>query len=183
MPAAPARRRGRGPGGPVRWALTGAAVAALAGVAGLASVRRRVVVVTVRGWSMAPALAPGARVLVRRTPPGRARPGDVVVARLDTGPGGWAVKRVAAVAGDPWPAGVPGGPPGGRVPAGRLVLLGDNAAVSLDSRELGAVPADRVVGVVRRRLPGGSAGGGPEPGRDLAGLGRAELREEGVRPA
>ena len=152
------------------WAI---GVVALGGVV---TVRRRVVVVSVRGWSMAPDLRPGDRLLVRRTT-AAVRPGDVVVVDLDTG---WAVKRVAAVAGDPRPAGVPGA---GEVPPGHVVLLGDNAAVSLDSRELGPVPADRLVGVVRRRLPAGSAGRAPEPGGDLGGLGRAQLGEQGVGPA
>lgn len=146
--------------------------ATLAAVAAAAVLRRRLLVVTVRGISMAPTLNPGDRLLVRRGLPPRR--GDVVVLRLAhrSAPAGWSIKRVTAVAGDRVPAGVPDLPPGGRVPAGHLVVLGDNAAVSLDSRELGPVPVERLVGVARRRigrraLPGpGSppAGGRPVPG-------------------
>jgi signal peptidase I len=38
------------------------------------------------------------------------------------------------------------------VPAGHLVMLGDNPAQSLDSRDLGFIPVDNVVATVVRRL-------------------------------
>jgi signal peptidase I len=105
---------------------------------------------------MEPAYRDGDRVLVRR---GAApRTGDVVVTehpRARRG-GDLLIKRVAAVPGEPIPrAGVPAlaREPGTRVPAGHLVLLGDNRPVSLDSRELGYFPADGVLGRVLRPLP------------------------------
>ncbi|OPF79078.1 S26 family signal peptidase [Streptomyces antioxidans] len=126
--------------------------------------RRRYLVVTVRGRSMAPGLADGDRLLVRRGAVPRI--GQVVVAStsrkefprtgfdgLDesTGDGNpdFLIKRVA--------------PPGswngetathirGEVRSGEYYLLGDNLPVSLDSRQLGTFSADEVVGVVRRRL-------------------------------
>ncbi|SEL42863.1 S26 family signal peptidase [Nonomuraea pusilla] len=124
---------------------------------------RRTVVVTVSGPSMEPTLRPGDRVLVRRTPgvvPGR---GDVVVVEEPgpcrpgdrTGAAGtrWVVKRVAAVPGDPEPPYLPAWArhPSGLVPAGRLVLLGDNPAGSRDSRHYGTVPASRVLGLATPR--------------------------------
>ncbi len=114
--------------------------------------------VTVRGPSTEPAYRDGDRVLVRRGgPPGN---GEVVVAAhpgaARRGEYGLLIKRVAAVPGDRIPrVGVPAlaRAPGSRVPEGRLVLLGDNRPVSLDSRELGYFPADRVLGRVLRQLP------------------------------
>jgi signal peptidase I len=106
--------------------------------------RRRVVAATVRGSSMAPAFHDGDRVYAVRRP--RYRVGDVIV--FDVGPGtgpGWRIKRVTAVAGDPapdWPA-----TPGPTVPPGHLVVEGDNP-VSQGSRQLGYIPAARVLGAV-----------------------------------
>jgi signal peptidase I len=120
---------------------TGLAVGAV--LLALAGVRRRYVLVAVTGRSMLPTLAAGDRVVVRRVRPHRVRPGNVVVARAP-GTGGdapagrrvageaWLVKRVTAV----------GSPPG------TVVLLGDNATRSRDSRHWGPLPADRVLGVV-----------------------------------
>ncbi|WP_406288715.1 S26 family signal peptidase [Embleya sp. NBC_00896] len=50
------------------------------------------------------------------------------------------------------------------VPAGTLLLLGDNAAWSLDSRHFGCVPADRVLGRVVRYLRAVRPAGGPVAG-------------------
>lgn len=127
---------------------------------------RGFVTVTVRGASMAPAYRDGDRVLVRRG----SRPpvvGQVVVAERPAKDGTWAapplrptataaevhgrrwlIKRVAAVAGDPVPSAAL---PGTRVPEGGLVLLGDNRAVSFDSRDVGYFPTCRVLGTVRGR--------------------------------
>ncbi|NUR87949.1 MAG: hypothetical protein HOY71_28015, partial [Nonomuraea sp.] len=68
----------------------------------------------------------------------------------------WLVKRAVAVPGDPLPrAEVPAlaTRPEVVVPPGRLVVLGDNRQVSLDSRRLGYVAAHQVMGVVVSRLP------------------------------
>ncbi len=69
----------------------------------------------------------------------------------------WLIKRLAALPGEPTPpvvliAAAPGAEP--VVPAGKLVVLGDNLPCSLDSRTLGYVAAERVLGVVVRALPG-----------------------------
>lgn len=137
--------------------------------------RRRLVVVDVQGKSMEPTLREGDRVLVRRIAADAVRAGDIVVIERGAGPSGgpsaradrldrlarldrrrdWAIKRAAAVAGDPVPASVAaaaGVAPGTAVPAGFLVVLGDNAARSADSRVWGYLPTERLLGVVRRRL-------------------------------
>ncbi|MDQ3538867.1 MAG: S26 family signal peptidase, partial [Actinomycetota bacterium] len=98
--------------------------------------------VAVKGVSMAPTLLPGDRLLVR--PVRRLRRGELVVVRDPAEPDRWVVKRVAAL-------------PGERVLVdGRwlsaggagLVVLGDNAAQSTDSRQYGAVPLRGVHGRV-----------------------------------
>ncbi|MEU8323954.1 S26 family signal peptidase [Nonomuraea sp. NPDC048881] len=127
---------------------------------GLAWLRRAYVVVTVEGESMLPTYRPGERVLVRRTGPRRLRTGQVVVlARLveaaEDGQARWMIKRLAAVPGDPIPrATVPAlrAAPGTRVPDGHLVVLGDNPRRSLDSRRTGYLTADRLLGVVLRKV-------------------------------
>ncbi|MFI7700400.1 signal peptidase I [Nonomuraea sp. NPDC049480] len=66
------------------------------------------------------------------------------------------VKRAVAVAGDPVPRqSVPAlrDVPEKVVPRGSLVVLGDNPAVSWDSRDYGFVRPDQFVGVMVRRLP------------------------------
>ncbi|MFE5325478.1 S26 family signal peptidase [Embleya sp. NPDC056575] len=165
--------------GVTRVALLCGAPAALLGLAGLiVSVlqARRLVVVTVRGASMEPAYRDGDRVLVRRDlapSPGQVivmeHPGTGMVlgsawygppvgrtARAPAITGRqWLIKRVAAAPGDPVPrdrfpalAGVLET----RVPAGSLVLLGDNEEISFDSRQAGYFPAERVLGTVLRHL-------------------------------
>ncbi|MEV3986981.1 S26 family signal peptidase [Nonomuraea sp. NPDC049758] len=64
------------------------------------------------------------------------------------------VKRVTAVPGDPVPREIASVPhaPGRVVPDGCLVVLGDNAAASRDSRHFGYVPAEWLLGVVVRRI-------------------------------
>jgi signal peptidase I len=111
---------------------------------GLGALRRRYVLVTVTGNSMLPTLAAGDRVVVRRVRPARIRPGHLVVASRpsagrrwrDPGPPvagtPWLIKRVSAA----------GSPPG------TMILLGDNAVSSWDSRQWGPCPVDRLLGVV-----------------------------------
>jgi signal peptidase I len=141
--------------------------------------RSRLTLVTVTGDSMWPALVPGDQVLVRRVRLGRIRPGQVVVVEAPAPAGHcagplpgrlqadrqWIIKRVAAVPGDPRPHDIPPDKADPQVPPGRFALLGDNAAWSHDSRQLGYVPGDRLLGVVVRRIArtgrGGMRPGGP----------------------
>ncbi|WP_214322580.1 signal peptidase I [Nonomuraea sediminis] len=138
--------------------LLAAALPAAALIA-VAVLRRRVVVVSVSGASMIPTLRHGDRLLVRRVAGERLRRGDLVVltepvpCRADERPR-WMVKRVVAVPGDEQPSFLPGWVrrSEGVVAPGHLVVLGDNPEFSRDSRHFGALPSDRVVGVVLRRL-------------------------------
>jgi signal peptidase I len=120
------------------------------GAAALLLARRRYVLIAVTGDSMVPALRPGDRMLVRRASTGL-RPGQLVVARRPQFGRRWSepvppperpvwlVKRVHAVDAD----------------TGDLVLHGDNAARSWDSRQWGPCPRDRVLGVVVRTFRAG----------------------------
>lgn len=138
------------------------AAAVLLGVACLVWARRRYLVTTVDGTSMEPALRPGDRVLVRRTT--RAGVGQVVVLTYPRLPGtrtptagrGFLIKRAVAVPGDRVPARWEypdlGGLAGTVVPAGHLVVLGDNRATSWDSRHYGLVRRDQLIGVLVRHL-------------------------------
>jgi signal peptidase I len=141
---------------------------AASGVLTVAALRQRFAIITVTGDSMMPALAPGDRVLIRRISTGQVRRGQIAVVEMP-GPDGrwparhpgqaaagtWMIKRIAAVAGDPacekWLPPAPQ-PRAGIVPPGHLVVLGDNAVWSQDSRQLGYIPCDRLLGVVVRRL-------------------------------
>ncbi|MDG4864470.1 S26 family signal peptidase, partial [Streptomyces sp. T-3] len=77
--------------------------------------RRSYVVITVEGGSMSPTLSDGDRVVVRRRALARIRTGDVVVLKPPFTSGefatdalrtpGWNIKRVAALPGQPVPAG------------------------------------------------------------------------------
>ncbi|WP_196467026.1 S26 family signal peptidase [Planomonospora sp. ID91781] len=150
--------------------LAAALLSAVAGVTALLVLRRRLLVVTVDGHSMRPTLEPGDRVLVRRGSAARARAGAITVLRHPAGPGTWlplppeavgeggqiyTIKRLAAVPGDRVPGGLGPGTAlvsGAAVPPGCLLVLGDNPAQSVDSRQLGLIPAEYFVGVVARRL-------------------------------
>ncbi|MDO3703193.1 S26 family signal peptidase [Micromonospora sp. C28SCA-DRY-2] len=120
--------------------------------------RRRFLVVTVEGRSMEPGHRDGDRVLVDRLRSATVRVGDVVVVDRDgvpDRPDRPMIKRVAALPGEPVPVEVCAfqhWPIRTRVPPGQLVLLGDNPAGSLDSRQRGFFPADRLLGVVVRQL-------------------------------
>ena len=135
------------------------ALSATAVVGALAWVRRNLVLVTVRGLSMAPTLRDGERVLVMRRAANQLKLGDVVVLAPPEDPDngllrgfGHHLKRVAALPGDATPAGIPGSG-GDRVPRGHLIVLSDNP-IGIDSRNWGPYPATGVIGVViapRRR--------------------------------
>jgi signal peptidase I len=130
------------------------------GLTALLAVRRFLVVVTVHGASMEPTFHHGDRVLVRRhrTP----RAGQIVVVKPVTpGPQRWLIKRVASIPGDPVPRDrIPAliDVAESHVPPDRLVLLGDNAATSYDSRQTGYFPTAHLLGVVVRRLKTGDQG-------------------------
>ncbi|GIJ49326.1 S26 family signal peptidase [Virgisporangium aliadipatigenens] len=129
----------------------------------VALVRRRYVSVDITGGSMRPTYDDGDRVLVRRVPPRRLRTGDVVVLaepsprKPEPGSGAgerWLIKRVAALPGDPVPRHVPAlaTAAGERVPTGSVVVLGDGGARSYDSKQLGYLPLESVLGVAVRTL-------------------------------
>lgn len=142
----------------------GAGLCALTMTATLATVhiRKSFLVVAVQGASMAPTLRDGERVVVRRRPLAKLSRGDIVVLKPPQNPGpyaadrhgvGWNIKRVAALPGEPVPAGTAGAGPHGTVPAGSLVVLGDNPD-SIDSRHRGFFPGDQLLGTAVRRLGG-----------------------------
>ena len=127
-------------------------VAVTAGlIAGLAGVRRRLLLVTVLGESMLPTLRPGDRVLVVRRAGHRLRPGDVVLLRAPGPPdpvaGGVVVKRLVGVAGDPLTPDMRAVVGAARVPSGRVLVRGDGRR-STDSRVWGALPAASLIGKV-----------------------------------
>jgi signal peptidase I len=152
----------------VNWILPVLAILVPTGVLVVLLLRRRFAMVTVEGDSMRPAFSAGDRVLVRRARLASLNRGQVVVVerplRDGTWPkrrpgsvagGQWMIKRVAALPGDPIPPGclIRQNDSGqGLVPSGRLVVLGDNARVSHDSRQLGLFPGDRLLGVAVRRI-------------------------------
>jgi len=125
--------------------------------------RRRWMIVTVRGHSMAPTLRDGERLIARRWSPAAVPvTGELIVFLPDAL--GYRIKRVAGVAGDPvpaWlaardgeriPAGhVPAGHvPAGHVPAGHVIVRGDNPR-SEGSRELGYIALDAIIARIVHR--------------------------------
>jgi hypothetical protein len=72
----------------------------------------------------------------------------------------WMIKRIAAMPGDNWthPEGEPSAPgreTAGRrrrVPPGQIAVLDDNRHVSRDSRHLGFIPGDQILGIVVRSI-------------------------------
>jgi signal peptidase I len=119
-------------------------------------VRWRLIVTEVSGPSMQPTYRDGDRLLsrrrVRRSLPNA---GQVIVFRNPRPvgvPGSSSspllIKRVAAAAGDA----VPHGRVDERVPDRHVMVLGDNPAQSLDSRQLGFIPVENIVATVIRPL-------------------------------
>ncbi|HVP04351.1 MAG TPA: signal peptidase I [Dehalococcoidia bacterium] len=97
--------------------------------------------VSVRGWSMSPALLPGDRLLFDRLAYMRDRPraGDIVLVAHPLTDGLRLVKRLAGVPGQ--------AVEGGRVLArGEYWVLGDNEDESTDSREIGPVRRSHLLG-------------------------------------
>ncbi len=135
--------------------------------AGVVIARRQITIVSVTGQSMEPALTAGDRVLVRRARLRSVRTGQIVVVETPSAdrewtgkPAGrdlarvWMIKRVAAIPGEPLPDGLPAAiADTTAVPAGKLIVLGDNPPMSMDSRYLGYVPGERLLGVVVGSLP------------------------------
>jgi signal peptidase I len=133
----------------------------------VAVVRRRYLVVTVRGSSMCPTYDDADRVLVRRTRsvrPGGPGRGEVIVLRPPVadlaGISPLLVKRVAAVPGDEVPLDFRRAVPLPVVPPSRLLVRGDNDR-SADSRSFGLVDFGLVIGTVVR--PGRPASSGRWP--------------------
>jgi signal peptidase I len=124
-------------------------------VALIVRLRRTYSIIRVDGDSMNPTLADGDRVLARRVSPSALRRGQVAVV-VNPLPVGrrFLIKRIAALPGDPVPP-MPGTVLSGeRVPSGQLILLGDNADVSFDSRDLGYFPVSEIHAVTIRKLMG-----------------------------
>ncbi|QVQ52443.1 hypothetical protein J4H86_00855 [Spiractinospora alimapuensis] len=141
-------------------------------IGGVLWARRRYLVVTVHGSSMAPTYHDGERLLALRNRRHGAPTRDTVVVvdlpRIEVdvaslgGPDrhvetpttttvhGRLIKRVAAVAGDPVPDDVISDR--SHVPEGMVALRGDNADASIDSRHYGLIHARHCLGTVRRRM-------------------------------
>ncbi|MFC4059966.1 S26 family signal peptidase [Planomonospora corallina] len=131
--------------------------------------RREFRVVTVFGESMVPSLANGERVLIRRCGVSGLSRGDIVVLHADR-PLGWPkgrpvllgegvviplIKRVVALPGERIPEDLDAAPgvfSGPVVPPDSVVVVGDNARVSRDSRQYGHLPAEWVTGKMIRKL-------------------------------
>jgi signal peptidase I len=162
-----------------RRLLVGLGVGTLLGFLAARTAGQRLATVTVAGRSMEPTLSDQDRLLAWRAPR-PLRVGDVVVLespydtgvvvvdgvtvqwqRPPAGPGEtsrrWIVKRVVALPGDRVPKVAAGKlREGESVPAGRLLVIGDNPGESYDSRQIGYIPAERVFGLVLRRLSTGA---------------------------
>ena len=125
----------------------------------------------VRGSSMEPALHDGDRLIVDRfgAPTDALTRGDVVVLAYPLDPAVDFVKRIVALPGDRvamqdgvlFVNGIPDAcdcfrdaenVPDHEVPDGCYFVLGDNRAVSCDSRTFGTVPAELIRGRVRARV-------------------------------
>jgi signal peptidase I len=169
------------------WEVAGVAVVAVAVIAGVLGIALRwlFAVITVDGLSMQPTLNHGDRLLVRRTSATRIRSGQIVlVQRPDPRTGwstsgsrpsrvdgaAWYVKRAVAVAGDPVPPELAArctAQLGTQVPAGKLLVIGDNP-LSDDSKKWGYCPDRLVFGVVLRTMRDGAR---PGPAAQVPGPG------------
>lgn len=161
------------------------AAAAMAATAVGLLLRRLIFVTRVESWSMAPTMTPGQLLLTRRSFR-TVRRGDVVVAdsvelgrpivkrvvglggeRVQVSPTG--VRVDGAVLAEPYVVRAGGRSGGFEVPAGQLLLLGDNRAASDDSRSWKQpyLSARSVRGVVLSRRPtvATPADPAPRPGR------------------
>ncbi len=135
--------------------MTGLAVVVAVVLVALILLRRRYLVARVWGHSMSPTFQDGERVVATRRR--QYRVGDVIVFRppATASDVAWRIKRIAAVAGDPVPAWLAAGH--AVVPAGRVVVAGDNTGHSEDSRQLGYIDLASVAGAVPHRpAPAGS---------------------------
>jgi signal peptidase I len=116
---------------------------------------------------MEPTLTAGDRVLGRRARVRSVSTGQIAIVESPTpGTGGkrtgepprhslgrrWMIKRVAAIPGEPAPDGMPDAD-AAYVPEGCLIVLGDSAEMSMDSRYLGYIPGERLLGIVVASLP------------------------------
>lgn len=175
---------------PVETPLVVAASTALALLLGWAVHRWLGFVTEVESVSMAPSLAPGQRLLARRHRATRPlRRGDIVVVD-STELGRPIIKRVVGLPGEhidvtadgrvrvagedlvePYVVHRGGRPGAFQVPAGHLLLLGDNRAASSDARVWREpyVPVSAVLGrAARRGWSSAAADGGRRPPRSVA---------------
>jgi signal peptidase I len=151
------------------------AVAILIGVGISLAKASRLHLTRVVSNSMAPAIDRGDWTVMRRLNQHDRRAidrEDIVMFRFPLGTAGRAVKRVVAIGGDRVAIGersvtvnghripIAGAPSEGAarprvetVPSGHVFLLGDNAAVSIDSRSMGPVPATELVARVLFVIP------------------------------
>jgi signal peptidase I len=123
----------------------------------VAFARRRWLLVTVHGGSMAPTLQEGDRLLAHRASGIVPAGADIVIfrvrrryeaaAQIDPS---WRVKRVAAVAGDPTPHWLRDVIGRERIPGDHFAVQGDGPEAE-DSRQLGCIHVADLVGIVSER--------------------------------
>ncbi|MFC5829480.1 S24/S26 family peptidase [Nonomuraea insulae] len=119
----------------------------------IAWLRRAYSIIRVDGYSMAPTLADGDRLLARRVAPSALRNGHIAVVLSPLPMGGrFLIKRIAALPGDPVPPPVRPLVPDARVPDGQLILIGDNTDASFDSRDHGYFPVADIYAITIRKL-------------------------------